>query len=205
MQWARPETCVGQHDMPRTLLARPGPSHTSPRTSSVRPPTRSRPHVLPRRRARARPQGDSNASGSATSSQRRFASSYLTTSGCGTTSAGRCLTAEQILPVICCGLPTSTGPRAIASSMSVKVISLPGGVVTWPVEERHHLLVDRPVALPGLLGGVGEEEETSAGTDVGVPRIVSVPHVLGAVVVDEHLVAGAWLDRVGAEQRVAPL
>jgi hypothetical protein len=25
--------------MPRTLLARPGPSHTSPRTSSVRPPT----------------------------------------------------------------------------------------------------------------------------------------------------------------------
>src|SRR5947207_14922108 len=32
MQWARPETCVGRHDMPRTLLARPGPSHTSPRT-----------------------------------------------------------------------------------------------------------------------------------------------------------------------------
>ena len=26
------------------------PSHTSPRTSSVRPPTRSRPHVLPRRK-----------------------------------------------------------------------------------------------------------------------------------------------------------
>jgi hypothetical protein len=33
--------------------------------------------------------------GSVTSSQRRFASSYLTTSGCGTTSAGRCLTAER--------------------------------------------------------------------------------------------------------------
>jgi hypothetical protein len=30
-----------------------------------------------------------------TSSRRRFASSYLTTSGCGTTSAGRCLTAER--------------------------------------------------------------------------------------------------------------
>jgi hypothetical protein len=41
----------GQHGMPRTLLARPGPSHTSPRTSSVRPPMRSRPHVLPRRKA----------------------------------------------------------------------------------------------------------------------------------------------------------
>ena len=30
MQWARPETCVGLHGMPRTLLARPGPSRTSP-------------------------------------------------------------------------------------------------------------------------------------------------------------------------------
>jgi hypothetical protein len=33
--------------------------------------------------------------GSVTSSRRRFASSYLTTSGCGTTTAGRCLTAER--------------------------------------------------------------------------------------------------------------
>jgi hypothetical protein len=53
-----------------TLLARPGPS----RTSSVRPPMRSKPHVLPRRKARARPQGDSSANGSVTSSLRRFAS-----------------------------------------------------------------------------------------------------------------------------------
>jgi hypothetical protein len=45
--------------------------------------------------ARARPQGDSSTGGSATSSRRRLASSYLTTSGCGTTSAGRCLTAEH--------------------------------------------------------------------------------------------------------------
>ena len=79
--------------MPRTLPARPRSSHTSPRTSSVRPPMRSRPHVLPRRKERAREQGDSSAGGSATSSQRRFASSYSTTSGCGTTSAGRCSTA----------------------------------------------------------------------------------------------------------------
>ena len=98
MQWGRPETCVGQHGMPRTLLARPGPSRTSPRTSSVRPPMRSRPHVLPRQKARAGPQGDSSASGSVTSSRRRFASSFLTTSGCGTTSAGRCLTAERVRP-----------------------------------------------------------------------------------------------------------
>ena len=81
--------------MPRTLLARPGPSHTSPHTSSVRPPMRSRPHVLLRRKARARPQGDSSASGSVTSSRRRFASSCLTTSVCGTTSAGQRLTAER--------------------------------------------------------------------------------------------------------------
>ena len=32
----------------------------------------------------------------------------------------------MILSMICCGLPTSTGPPAIASSMSRKVISLPG-------------------------------------------------------------------------------
>ena len=70
-------------------------SHTSRRTSSVRPPMRSRPHVLPRLRVRARPRGGLSAGGSVTSSRRRFASSYLTTSGCGTTSAGQCLTAER--------------------------------------------------------------------------------------------------------------
>jgi hypothetical protein len=47
-------------------------------------------------KARARPQGDSSASGSVTSSRRRFASSYLTTSVCGTTSAGQRLTAERV-------------------------------------------------------------------------------------------------------------
>ena len=56
---------------------------------------RSRPHVLARRKARATAQGDASAGGSVTSSRRRSASSYLTTSGCGTTSAGRCLTAER--------------------------------------------------------------------------------------------------------------
>src|SRR5437870_2473443 len=81
--------------MPRTLPARPRPSHTSPRTSSVRPPIRSRPHVLPRRKERARAQGDSSAGGSATSSRRGFASLYSTTNGCATTSAGRCSTAEK--------------------------------------------------------------------------------------------------------------
>ena len=86
---------VGQHGMPGTLLARPGPSHTSPRTNLVRPPMRSRPRVLPRQRARAMLRGDSSANGSVTSSRRRFASSCSTTSGRGTTSAGLCLTAEQ--------------------------------------------------------------------------------------------------------------
>jgi hypothetical protein len=43
----------------------------------------------------ARSQGDSSANGSVTSSRRQFASSYLTTSGCGTISAGRCFTAER--------------------------------------------------------------------------------------------------------------
>jgi hypothetical protein len=39
--------------------------------------------------------GRLGAGGSVTSSRRRFASSCLTTSGCGTTSAGGCLTAER--------------------------------------------------------------------------------------------------------------
>src|ERR1700674_708376 len=55
----------------------------------------SRPYVLPRRKPRAKPQADLSASGSVTCSRRRSASSYLTTSGCGTTSAGWCLTAER--------------------------------------------------------------------------------------------------------------
>ncbi len=40
-------------------------------------------------------QGDSSAGGNVTNSRRRPASSYLTTSGCGTASAGRCLTADR--------------------------------------------------------------------------------------------------------------
>jgi hypothetical protein len=93
--WARPETSEGQQGMPPTPLAKPGPSPTSPHTSSAQLLMRSRPHVLPRRKARVRPQGESSANGSVTNSRRRFASSYLMTRGCGTTSAGRCSTAER--------------------------------------------------------------------------------------------------------------
>jgi hypothetical protein len=84
-----------RHGMPRTPPARPGPSPTSPRTSSARPPTRSRPHVQRRRKARARPRDDSSASASATGSRRRSVSSCLMTRGCATTSAGRCSTVES--------------------------------------------------------------------------------------------------------------
>src|SRR5664279_1819833 len=96
MQWARPEICAGPHGMPRTLLARPGPLRTSPRTNSVLLPMRSKPHVLPRLRVRVRPQGDLSAGGNVTNSRRQSVSSYLMTSGCGTTSVGQYLTAELI-------------------------------------------------------------------------------------------------------------
>src|ERR1700737_706150 len=65
--WVRGEITMSQartaggHAMPRTLPARPRLSHTSPRTSSVRPPMRSRPHVLQRLKERARTQVDSSA------------------------------------------------------------------------------------------------------------------------------------------------
>ena len=122
MRWARPETFEGHHGMPRTLLARPGPSHTSPRTNSVRPPMRSRPHVLPRPKARARPQGDSSANGSVTSSRRRFANSYLTTSVCGTTSAGQRLTAERM---------RASAPANVRICRAARVTMAGSGIVIW--------------------------------------------------------------------------
>src|SRR5207245_4316414 len=108
-------------------------SHTSPRTSSVRPPMRSRPHVLPRRKERARAQGDSSAGGSATSSRRRFASSYSTTSGCGTTSAGRCSTAEsasgrQHCPVVQANL-SEEGEHGSCALRAARQVVLPQNLV----------------------------------------------------------------------------
>jgi hypothetical protein len=58
-----------------TLLARAGPSHTWPRTSSVQPPMRSRPHVQQGQKARARQQGDSSANGNVTSCPGGYATS----------------------------------------------------------------------------------------------------------------------------------
>ena len=82
--------------MPPTLQARLGLLRTSPRTSLVLPPMRSKPPVLPRSRASVRPRGVVSAGGSVSSFRRRFASLCLTISGCATKSAGQCLTAELI-------------------------------------------------------------------------------------------------------------
>src|SRR5918998_1520957 len=79
--------------MPRTPPARPQWWPMSPRTSSVRPPTRSRRRVPRRPDARSAPAG-SSAGGSGNSSRTRSASSSSTISGCATTSAGRCSTAD---------------------------------------------------------------------------------------------------------------
>src|SRR5438045_1979539 len=97
---------AGQPGMPHMLLAKQQSSGTSPRTSWVRPPMRSRPHVLPPRKERPRAQGGSSAGGSAISSRRRFASSSSTSSGCATTSVGRCSTADRLQ------VPRSTARKA---------------------------------------------------------------------------------------------
>src|SRR3954470_17434785 len=81
--------------MPLTLPVRRRSSHTSPRTSSVPRPMPSRRRALPPRQERASARANSSAGGSATSFRRRFGSSSSTTSDCGTTSAGRCSTAER--------------------------------------------------------------------------------------------------------------
>ena len=66
----------------------------SPRTSSVRLLTRSRPHVLLHRKERARAPAGSSAVGSAGSSRLRSANLSWRISGCETRSAGRCSTAD---------------------------------------------------------------------------------------------------------------
>lgn len=57
MPWGQRETNEGQHGTPRTRLARLAPWRTSSPTNSVRPPMRSRPHVL------LRPDGEAEAAG----------------------------------------------------------------------------------------------------------------------------------------------
>jgi hypothetical protein len=66
-----------------------------PRTSLARPPMRLWPHVLLHMKTRARLQSDSSANRSVINCRRLFTSSCLMTRGCGTTSVGRCLSAER--------------------------------------------------------------------------------------------------------------
>ena len=84
-----------QRAMPHTLPAKPAPSHTSLRTNSVRPRTRSRPSVRPPRKTTEPSQGDGSVAGNVTGCRRRFVCWCSMTSGCATTSAGRFSTAEQ--------------------------------------------------------------------------------------------------------------
>src|SRR5262249_22782243 len=60
--------------------------------------------------------GDWSVGGSATSSWRPFASSYSTTSGCGTTSAGQCSTAESVAGRQHFPTSASSGRRELDSS-----------------------------------------------------------------------------------------
>ncbi len=172
---------MGQHGMPRTRPGRPRPSHTSPRTSSVRPPMRSRPHVLPRRKERARAQGESSAGGSASSSRRRFAISYSTTSGCGTTSAGRCSTAESTpgrqhcttsASVSAWARPTAwratarmSSPRPTATSHSRRCTAAGGAGHTPPVVVDHALFhVSRPAHRRNTVRPAAPRRRLPAGT-----------------------------------------
>jgi hypothetical protein len=163
MQWARPETFEGQHGMPRTLLARRGPSHTSPRTNSVRPPMRSRPHVLPSPKARARPQGDWSANGSVTNSRRPFASSCLTTSVCGMTSAGQRLTTERPWPerfrTRASPSPLSAVETDCASACSKHSGASTGNHAAWLLPGSYCYLPRSADAVS--LANLGDEEPTA--------------------------------------------
>jgi hypothetical protein len=93
----RPEDQRPRHAIEQTRAWARGDTTMSARMSSVPLPMRSRPHVLPRRKEKAIARVGSSAGGSAISSRRRSASSYSTTNGCETTSAGRCSTVEAVL------------------------------------------------------------------------------------------------------------
>ncbi|CAH0327275.1 hypothetical protein SRABI128_05940 [Microbacterium sp. Bi128] len=88
------------------------------------------------------------------------------------------------------------------------VVDVPvGGVVAGNVPAGREGLVDRAELPLGLLRGVRDEHPARArsGAQVLVPGIVAVARVFLAVVVNEHLVVFPRLDRVGREQRIAPL
>ena len=129
MRTPRPGTSPGRHAMPRSPRHRLRPSHTSPRMSSVPPHMRSRPHAPPRLREAVRPQRDASAGGSAASSRTRSASSYLTTSGCGTTSAGRSSTPDQrpMTRRVVAALP----PADPADDTRIQCGNGIGGVLSW--------------------------------------------------------------------------
>src|SRR3954452_22817901 len=96
MRWARRETSGAQHDIPHTQPAKPVPWRTWPPTSSVRPPTQSRPSAPPLRPPRPSLPADASASGSETNSPTRSANSYSTTNASATTSAGPSSTADGL-------------------------------------------------------------------------------------------------------------
>ena len=154
------------------LLARPGPSRTSPRTNSVRRPMRSRPHGLPRPEARARPQGGWSANGSVTSSRRPFASSCLTTSVCGTTSAGQRLTAERAwvsalseCPDLPPGASAAVVVRLFTMSRSHRVDAL------IPLSSSCGIGMDRHAATRPFTAHAGQGRFSGAGPR----RLTSVP------------------------------
>ncbi len=76
------------------------------RSRCLSPARRLATPMRPPRKVRRRALAGSSASGSATSSRRRFASLFWTTSGSETTSAGRCSTADRL------SAPTGTAQHA---------------------------------------------------------------------------------------------
>ena len=93
--------CPAQRGMRRMLPGRPRWWRMSPPTSSALRPTQSRRSLRLRLTARVNAPAGGNASGSANSCRKRSAILCWTISGCETTSAGRCSTADE--PSACAG------------------------------------------------------------------------------------------------------
>src|SRR5580692_12845259 len=151
MRWAPPGTCAAQHVMPPTPLVRRSRSRTSRRTSLVRPPMRSKPRGRPCRQVRVISPGDWSAGGSATTFRRQFARWCSTTSGCGTTSAGRYSTAEHE-PAWPAGFPSvSWRGRGVVQVPDGHQVRAEGLQVSEPVGAGVEFLLHRG-PYPGNVG-----------------------------------------------------
>src|SRR5206468_6287881 len=129
--------------------------------------------VPPPRNTRPSGQGESSASGNATSFRRRSANSYSTTSACGTRSAGRCSTAEHVSGVGT-SLPLSPGPQLLTADAGGSP-SMPGSALDRAVCSAKS---SRRWSTPADDGCLSSVARTSGTASMVVAAMIDVPLIV---------------------------